>query len=249
MKSKEKIISDCRMLLAAYHEGKLGYTKMPEDSSPDFSNKKSETRLSYFTLPMSLNYQRDSYKLWASALQTFNDPATRVVFDLRLSASMPIAQLRQYLSRYRVALQPNKHVATWRRIAQTISGNWGSIGSLFQAADYDFLQLKDIVQKQFKSGFPYLSGPKIFNYWSFIIQQYGQIRLANSEFIEIAPDTHITKCSVMLGVITQAESESWTKEKVSAKWRELLQGTGINPIDLHPPLWFWSRNNFQFKLE
>jgi len=249
MPPKEKIISDCRQLLDAYRHGKLGYMKMPEDASPDFSETEKEIRLAYFTLPMSLNYQRDSYKLWEAALKTFNDPQTKIVFNIRSSAALNEATLRQYLTRYKIALQPNKHIATWQTITKTISENWGTIGNLLCAGDYDFLKLKDIVQKQFKSGFPYLSGPKIFNYWSFIIQQYGKIKLKNSEFIEIAPDTHITKCSVILGVITQEESQSLTKEKISEIWRELLHGTGINPIDLHPPLWFWSRNNFQFKLK
>lgn len=249
MESKEKIISKCKILLDAYHSGKLGYMKMPEDANPGFSKEEKEARLAYFTLPMSLNYQRDSYKLWESALKTFDDSETKVVFDIQSSANLNETKLREYLSRYKVALQPNKHIATWQKIAKTISTNWGTIGNLFESADYDFLKLKDIVQRQFKPGFPYLSGPKIFNYWSFIIQEYGKIELKNSEFIEIAPDTHIIKCSVILGVITQVESEFLTKESISEKWRELLRGTGINPIDMHPPLWFWSRNDFLFKLE
>jgi hypothetical protein len=249
MASKERIISDCKQLLDAYRLGKLGYMKMPEDSSPDFSEAEKEIRLVYFTLPMSLNYQRDSYKLWEAALKTFNDTQTKIIFNIQHTANLDESELRGYLTRYKVALQPNKHIATWQTIAKTVSKNWGAIENLLQSIDYDFLKLKDIIQKQYKSGFPYLSGPKIFNYWSFIIQEYGKIKLKNSEFIEIAPDTHITKCSVILGVITQKEAQILTKEKISQKWRELLSGTGINPIDLHPPLWFWSRNNFQFKIE
>ncbi len=249
MESKTEIISKCKILLDAYHSGKLGYMKMPEDSSPKFSDEEKEARLTYFTLPMSLNYQRDSYKLWQSALKTFNDFETKIVFDVQSSANLDEKQLRTLLTKYKVALQPNKHIATWQKIAKTISENWGSISNLLKSADYDFLKLKDIVQRQFKKGFPYLSGPKIFNYWSFIIQEYGKVKLKNSEFIEIAPDTHVTKCSVLLGAITKEESEFFSKEKISEIWRELLHGTGINPIDMHPPLWFWSRNNFLFKLK
>lgn len=248
MKPKEKVISKCKTLLNAYRSGKLGYMKMPEDSSPNFSENDKEVRLVYFTLPMSLNYQRDSYKLWESVLKTFNDSETSTVFDIKTSANLSEEQLREYLMKYKIALQPNKHIAIWQKISKTISGNWGTINNFLKSADYNFLKLKDIVQRQFKKGFPYLSGPKIFNYWSFIIQEYGKVKLKNSEFIEIAPDTHITKCSVILGVITKEESEVLPKEKISERWRKLLQGTGINPIDMHSPLWFWSRNNFQFKL-
>ncbi len=71
----------CISLLEAFKSGKLGQTVMPEDSNPGFSDKESEMRIAYFTLPMALNYQRDSYKLWEAALKTFNDPETRFVFD------------------------------------------------------------------------------------------------------------------------------------------------------------------------
>lgn len=249
MVSKKELISKCKLLLDAYKLGKLGYMKMPEDSSPSFSDMDIELRLVYFTLPMSLNYQRNSYKLWESVLKTFNDSKTKDIFDIKYSANLDEDALREYLLKYKIALQPNKHIATWHKISKTIYENWGSIANLLKFVDYDFLKLKQVIQIDFKKGFPYLSGPKIFNYWSFIIQEYGEIKLKNSEFIEIAPDTHITKCSVKLGVITQEESESLTKEKLSEKWRNILDGSGISPIDMHSPLWFWSRNNFQFELE
>ena len=117
-----------------------------------------------------------------------------------------------------------------------------------EACQYDFLDLKRIVQVEQKKGFPYLSGPKIFNYRAWIIQSYGGVTLKNSERIDIAPDTHITQCSVKLGLITDLEAETLTKESLSGRWREALQGTGITPISMHPPLWFWSRNKFIFEL-
>jgi hypothetical protein len=248
MNNKNQIIQKCKKLLSAYEQGLLGQTAMPEDSNPGFSGSDREMQIAYFTLPMSLNYQRDSYKLWESALKTFNDIETKDVFDIKYSANTSEGELRKQLTKHKVALQPNKHIATWQKISKTIFDNWGSIENLLQSADHDFLKLKNIIQKDFKKGFPYLSGPKIFNYWGFIIQEYGKIKLKNSEFIEIAPDTHVTKCSVKLSVITEKEAKTFSKEKISERWREILKGTGINPIDMHPPLWFWSRNGFKFKL-
>jgi len=106
--------------------------------------------------------------------------------------------------------------------------------------------LKKIIQNDNKKGFPYLSGPKIFNYWSFIISTYGKVILKNRDQIDIAPDTHITQCSIKLGVITEVEAETLSKEEISKRWREILVGSGIDPIDMHSPLWFWSRNGFIF---
>jgi len=239
----------CKDLLKAYKSGKLGQTKMPEDSNPNFSEKDIENRLAYFTLPMSLNYQRNSYTLWESALKTWQDKETRKVFDVKLVSKMSEEELRKNLTKYKLALQPNKHIATWKNISKTIFENWGSLTNLIKATDSDFLVLKDLVQNKHKKGFPYLSGPKIFNYWSFILDEYGKVKLKNTEYIEIAPDTHITQGSIMLGVITKDEAENLSKDDISSRWRDLLKGSGISPIEMHPPLWFWSRNGFVYKLE
>lgn len=244
----DQLIQDCRSLLAAFASPALGDCRMPEDSHPDFLQGDREKRLVYFTLPMSLNYQRDSYKLWEAALKTYNDPDTADVFSIVASASMPFEELRRKLLKHKVALQPNKHIQTWRCIAETIYRNWGTLEGFIQSSDNDFLSLKQVVQREHKKGFPYLSGPKIFHYWSFIIGSYGGVALRNRADVDIAPDTHITKCSVLLGVITQEEADKWPREKISAQWRTLLAGSGIDPIDMHSPLWFWSRNNFQYKL-
>ncbi|MEK6800603.1 MAG: hypothetical protein AABY05_01600 [Nanoarchaeota archaeon] len=245
----EVIVSNCRLLLEAYNSGKLGQTKMPEDSNPGFSEQEKEFRLAYFTLPMALNYQRNSYKLWEATLKTYNDKETKIVFDTSKVVKLEDSKLREYLTRYKVALQPNKHINTWKTIAKTVYDNFGSFENLIKKSDNDYLKLRGNIQINFKKGFPYLSGPKIFNYWSFIMKEYGKIPLKNADYIEIAPDTHVTQCSVLLGVITQDEAEKLSKDKISEKWREVLKGSGINPIDMHPPLWFWSRNGFIFKLK
>jgi hypothetical protein len=76
---------------------------------------------------MSLNYQRDSYKLWESVLQSFHDPETRKIFDISHSANLNEQQLRLLLTKHKIALQANKHIKTWTTISKTIYENWGSI--------------------------------------------------------------------------------------------------------------------------
>ncbi len=243
------LLKKCKKLLSAYKLGKLGQTRMPEDSSPRFLKSEREFQIAYFTLPMALNYQRDSYKLWEAALKTWNDKTTRKVFDVKKVTKMPDEELRTLLLGYKVALQPNKHIMTWKTIATTIVREWGSFESFMKATNGDFLELKKVVQQKQKKGFPYLSGPKIFHYWSFILGEYAGINLKNKEYIDIAPDTHITQCSVKLGVITQDEAIKLSKHEISERWRKLLKNSGITPIEMHPPLWFWSRNGFLYKLK
>jgi len=243
---KDLLHKNCRRLIKAYKTGKLGQTNMPEDSHPKFNTE--EERLAYFSLPMALNYQRDSYKLWENSLKSFEDKEIKDVFDVSKVSKMKIGELRKKLLKHKMALQPNKHVDTWQKISKTVFEKYGGFSKLFEDTSNDFLKLQQVVQKDLKKGFPYLSGPKIFNYWSFIMSTYGRQKLLNIEHVEIAPDTHITKASVLLGVISKEEADSLSKDQISARWRKKLEGSGINPIEMHPPLWFWSRNGFLFKL-
>ena len=117
------LIDHCHTLLQAYRDGKLGYMKMPEDEHPDFTMMTKEQRLSYFTLPMALNYQRNSYTLRESALSTYQDNETRDVFDVTICTQMSEEELRTKLLQYKVALQPNKHIQTRQKISKTIDQN------------------------------------------------------------------------------------------------------------------------------
>ena len=133
---KEAIIKICNDLLDAYKTGKLGQTVMPEDSNPGFSNKERELRLAYFTLPMALNYQRDSYTLWKSALKTFQDSETKFVFDVLEVSKRSEEDLRKALLKYKLALQPNKHINTWRTISKTIKDNWETFENFIVFKEY-----------------------------------------------------------------------------------------------------------------
>lgn len=119
---------------------------------------------------------------------------------------------------------------------------------MLDATQQDFLVLKSLVQQEHKKGFPYLSGPKIFNYWSFILGEYCSVNFTNKQYIEIAPDTHITKCSVKLGIITLKEAVTLSRDEISERWRQALAGSNITPIEMHAPLWFWSKNDFMYSL-
>ncbi|KUK76927.1 MAG: Uncharacterized protein XD93_0643 [candidate division WS6 bacterium 34_10] len=244
--NKELILTKVRKLLDLYSSGNLGDTTMPEGTHPVFNNQ--EEKLLYYTFPMALNYQRNSYKLWEAAKQTWEDETTKQIFDIKWVSEHTEEELREKLLKYKLALQPNKHIDTWKRISETIYSNWRSISKLIEWSEEDFLYLKELIQKQHKKGFPYLSGPKIFNYWSYILTEYCDIELKYRNFIEIAPDTHVIQASVRLGVIEEDDISKLSREEVSKIWRSLLEGTGIDPIDVHSSLWFWSRGGFKVEV-
>ena len=58
MENKDKILNQVDKLISMYKNGELGGEVMPEDANPHFEKSSLENYL-YFTLPMSLNYQRN----------------------------------------------------------------------------------------------------------------------------------------------------------------------------------------------
>ena len=162
------------LLLDAYKAGLLGGEKMPEDENPVLDKSSKENYL-YFTLPMALNYQRNSYTLWESANKTYNDIDTADVFDTKTVVAMDEQILREKLVRYKVALQPNKQPIIWRTICETIENEFqGDIRLLFSENDYSVQKINEYIAQN-KKKFPYLGGNKICNYWLYVMEQYTDV--------------------------------------------------------------------------
>ena len=103
-----------------YKKGLLGGEVMPEDSNPHLE-KSSLENYNYYTLPMALNYQRNSYKLWESANKTWEDKDTNFVFDTKKVEKAKVDEVREALVKYKVALQQNKQTEIWIKLSNTIN--------------------------------------------------------------------------------------------------------------------------------
>jgi len=159
---KTKIISNIVRLLDLHKIGKLGGEKMPEDENPSLDICSKENYL-YFTLPMALNYQRNSYKLWESANQTFQDQMTSDCFFPERVLTMPIDKLRDCLLKHKVAIQPNKQPVIWKTICATIYEQLDNdLRNLFSQEDYSVFKIKKRINEN-KASFPYLGGKKIIS--------------------------------------------------------------------------------------
>lgn len=245
---KKSILKNVEELLEFYHKGILGGDVMPEDTNPGLGIGTNENYL-YFTLPMALNYQRNSYKLWESAKSTYLDIETRDVFQPENVVKMEQAELRNKLLKYKVALQPNKHIEIWYRLCNTFMESFhGDIRLLFERNEYSVKKIKEYILSN-KKNFPYLSGTKILNYWLYVMLQYTDANMADRCYITVAPDTHVIQASEKLGLITHDECESPNiREKVSTLWEDVFKETDLCPIDIHTPLWLWSRSGFKVKI-
>lgn len=243
--TREEKLQKIERLYNAYLEGKLNGEIMPEDENPSFPVQSIEN-YTYFTLPMALNYQRNSYKLWESANLTYKDPKTRFVFNPKAVLYFSFEEVQEALVKYRLALQKDKQTKIWIALCKTIIDLFdGDIRKLFKMCKYDVNKIRKYMQIDYKHSFPYLSGNKLCNYWMYVLYQYTDIEYINPEDLTIAPDTHVLKSSVKLGVITEEEYESSNAQLICIdNWNKLLKGTKFKPIDIHTPLWLWSRSDF-----
>ncbi len=242
---KNEILQNVEKLVELYNKGMLGGESMPEDANPHLKKSSNENYI-YFTLPMALNYQRNSYTLWESALKTYEDDKTRFVFDTKKVLESSFEDVQKALVKYRVALQKQKQTEIWIKLCETIETLFdGDVRKLFDNFENDVNAIRDYMQKENKKLFPYLSGTKICNYWLYVIYQYTDRRYKNIEDLTVAPDTHVCKATYKLGIITKEEFESSNVQKtVIEKWNKILKDTKYKPIDVHTPLWLWSRNGF-----
>jgi hypothetical protein len=241
----DEVLLSARRLIAMHRAGLLGGEQMPEDANPALQPGSSDN-YHYFTLPMALNYQRNSYSLWQAAKATYDDPSTRPVFSPTEAAKMSVKALATALVKYRVAIQPERHTETWRRICVSVKELLnGDIRNLFRDTRSSVPDILSFVCNEHKRCFPCLSGPKISNYWLYVVDQYTDARLVGKEALSIAPDTHAIQSTVQLGLVDpETASGQNAASAVSLAWRNLLAGTDILPIQVHTPLWLWSRAGF-----
>ena len=249
MRTSEEILAQVSSLLEAYRAGRLGGEKMPEDENPRLDAFSKENYL-YFTLPMALNYQRNSYTLWECANRMYRAEEARWAFDPAQVCARGKDALGEVLVRYRVALQPNRHPAIWHTLCETIQNRFqGDIRRLFSQNDFSVEKTKGDIAAH-KKEFPYLGGNKICNYWLYVLEQRTDLQFCDREAITIAPDTHVIQASVRLGLLSPEEAQGPEAQRLTAeRWSRLLAGSGLVPIDLHTPLWLWSRGKFSAEIQ
>ena len=248
MDNRDEILEKVNKLVVAYKQGVLGGEKMPEDENPHLE-RDSKQNYMYLTLPMALNYQRNSYVLWECANRMYADNEAKQVFNSEAVCLMSEELLKEYLVKYKVALQPNKQPLIWKKICETIEYKLnGDIRNLFIINGYSVKRIKEYIQSN-KKDFPYLGGNKICNYWLYVLEQYADIEFVDRENITVAPDTHVIQASQKLGVITAEESQLASVQTLLAeRWESLLKGTELKPIDVHTPMWLWSRGKFEVNI-
>lgn len=114
--SKPDVLRRVVSLHKMFNEGKIP-TLAQHEVNPNHPKNSRENYL-YFTLPVSLNFQRSSPAMWASALKTFEDKETRYLFYPEEVVKRDRLVIQKDIIKHKLALQPNKHTGIWIAISK-----------------------------------------------------------------------------------------------------------------------------------
>ena len=243
---KKEILKKLEYLNKLYRNGYWG-SELPEDTRPKKLDPNSEENAIFYTLPTALDYQRNSNTLWKSATATFENNETKFVFNPQEVVKKEFTEVQEALSKYNLALQKNKQTQIWIKLCQTLVNNFnGRVTDFFAYFDNDIQKVRHYMQVEKKKDFPYLSGKKLCNYWLYVMYQYTNLPLINTDKIYIATDRHIIRATHRLGLITDEELESSkVQDYVIEAWIDALNDTEYVPIDFQAALWLWARSGFK----
>jgi len=156
---KDKTLIRIVRLYEIFQAGEIP-TLPNHEVNPGFKKDSRENYL-YFTLPPCLNFQRSSPAMWASALKTYEDPDTRYLFFPEEVVKKTREQIQKDITKHKLALQPNKHTDIWITICKTLHDHYhDDPRSVLKEGDCDAGKIIDLIQKQKKKLFPYLSGQR-----------------------------------------------------------------------------------------
>lgn len=236
---KTQLLERILLLHTLFQEGKIPV--LSQHVVHPMLDKSSRENYLYFTLSPCLNFQRSSPALWASALKTWEDPTTNYLFFPEETVTRSREEVQRDLMKHKLALQRNKHTDIWITISKTLNEFYtNDPRELLQSANWDILSILEIVQIEQRKQFPYLSGPKLSNYWLYILSLYTDAPFRNKHEISIIPDTHVIQSTVQLGILPTISNPLL----VAQAWKELLEGSNLSPSEMHAVLWNWSRNKF-----
>jgi hypothetical protein len=124
VKNKKAILKRVENLRKAFKENKIVKTHHHE-VNPGLP-KSDPLNFIYFTLPPSLNFQRNSPAMWIAALKTFNDPETNYLFYPNKVVKTKREKVQRDLLKHKLALQKNKHTDIWMKLCTTFNKDFNN---------------------------------------------------------------------------------------------------------------------------
>lgn len=237
--------------------GILGRTEMPEDLIPRGVERGSLAHILFLTLTVSIDYQRDAIALWRSSRQTFEDTATRYLFDPKSLHDASPRQIVADMQIHKLSKKPKKDAHIWRTVGVTFLKKWeGDPRNFLQSCNWDSLAILErlrndthIYNKRAVTDYPYLRGPKIGPLWLRMLRDNAGIeQLKVLDKVPIPVDIHVARATLATGVIRGSfKSQLYDLfEEIRTAWAESVRGLNAKDrpmiaLDVDEPLWHLSK--------
>ncbi len=230
---------EIRRILEKFKVGNKG-EEIVHEVNPNLPRNSRENYL-YFFLSCVINFQRDSARLWKSALETWEDEKTRQVFFPEYVCKIEIKTLANMMLKHKLALQPNKHPDIWHKISITLHNYYfDDPRMLLEEGEYRVSKIIKIISESKSELFPYLRGVKLSNYLLAVLNWRTDANFSDIFNLSIIPDTHIVQSTIRLGLA----KEHVKPIEVEKIWRPILKEMDISPPDMHSALWRWSKAKY-----
>jgi hypothetical protein len=238
-------------------QGVFGEWKASQNVMPSDMEVGSRDHLLFLTFTVSVNRQRDALDLWRRASAAWSDPETHYLFEPKLVCSSAPQKVDNDLKRLGISKKTQIDAAAWRKIAQTLVGQWGGeVASLLAACAYDARSLLAKLESEgqwiagkFRPSFPLLRGPKIGPLWIRILRDKAGVELKGLAGVPIPVDVHVLRATLCSGSITGTFKgrSSIAFEVVRRVWNDAtegitrIDGSPMVALDVDEALWTLSR--------
>lgn len=238
---KSQTFSKILKIHNSYENGELNSIDQEIHEVNPKLDKNSKENYLYFFLSTSINFRRNSQRLWQSALATYQDKQTQYLFSPERVVNAKYSTFQKDMAKHSLAIQINKHPQIWHTLSETLYKHYNSNPkNIFKEAEFRVDKMINLLQQDKRDLFPYLRGPKLSNYMIMILSTYTDLEFEDIYNLSIVPDTHIIKSSHKLGLV----SDSAKPKEVEEVWRPILKELNLDPRSMHSALWHWSRKGF-----
>ena len=172
---------------------------------------------------------RDATRLWRAGLALYESHPE--LFDPAVVSAVPIPELRDLLSAYRVSQRHGPDSDAWSRIAISLSSGIGPVSTVIDHGVGDaeelLVDLKTVDQTG-GSRFPMLRGPKVGPMWMRMLANPGGAKIDRIDTIPVAVDVHVRRVSENLGATnTRGRSLRASKPVIQSAWRQAVEKARI----------------------
>jgi hypothetical protein len=209
---------------------------MPEYQLPRNLAAGSREHALYLTYVISIDYMTDAEKLWSKARGAYELYPER--FTPGKISTVSERTLEAFLRRLGARYAPSA-VKTWKKISTILTEKYGGDPRNITLEPLTIDEIKDRL-----SGFPYLRGPKLSNFYIRVMGETGLFKVKDLDMLDIPVDKQIARFTVYTGVLKLDSgkfqgcvNDDPFRSIIQRIWREAAKAINTSPWRLDEPMW------------